>query len=87
MKKLLTSVFTLITLSGLSQIEALFDIKKFHSLEKNYIETYLFVYGKTLFERLDSNIKDKGIEVLQYIEDENNKIIAHNKYIIKEEGD
>ena len=87
MKKLLASVFTLITLSGLSQIEALFDIKKFHSLEKNYIETYLFVYGNTLFESLDSNLKDKGIEVLQYIEDENNKIIAHKKYIIKEEAD
>ena len=43
MKKLLASVFTLITLSGLSQIEALFDIKKFSFLEKNYIETYLFV--------------------------------------------
>ena len=83
----MASVFTLITLSALSQIEALFDIKKFHSLENNYIETYLFVYGNTLFESIDSNLRDKGIEVLQYIEDENNKIIAHKKYIIKEEAD
>ena len=87
MKKLLVSVFTLFTFSGWSQIEALFDIKKFHSLENNYIETYLFVFGNTLFESLDSNFKDKGIEVLQYIEDENKKIIAHKKYTIKEEAD
>ena len=70
-----------------SQIEALFDLKKFHTSESNYIETYLFIYGNTLFENQDSNFNDKGVEVLQYIENKKKQIIAHKKYIIKEPSD
>ena len=69
MKNLFLLIFILTTLSGISQIEALFDIKKFHSSENSYIETYLYVFGNTLNGSTDSNLKDKGIEVLQYIED------------------
>ena len=87
MKNLFLLIFIFTTLSGISQIEALFDIKKFHSSENSYIETYLYVFGNTLHGSTDSNLKDKGIEVLQYIEDENNKIIGHKKYTIKEVAD
>ena len=38
-------------------------------------------------ECLDSNLKDKGIEVLQYIEDEKQQNYSSQKYIIKEEAD
>ena len=86
--KTLFTVITLFLVSPLhSQIEALFDLKKFHSSESNYIETYLFIYGNTLFENQDSNFNDKGVEVLQYIENEKKQIIAHEKYIIKEQSD
>jgi len=86
MKFLFSYLFSISCLFCHSQIEALFDIKKFHSIDNEYIETYLFVYGNTLFESTDTNSTDKGIEVLQYIEDENNKIVGHKKYIIKEQS-
>jgi hypothetical protein len=82
MKTLFALIFNFIVFSIQSQIEALFDLKKFHSNEKNYIETYLYVYGNTLNESSDSNNKEKGVKILQFIEDENNKIIAHKKYVI-----
>ena len=86
--KTVFAVITLFIVSPLhSQIEALFDLKKFHSSESNYIETYLFIYGNTLFENQDSNFNNKGVEVLQYIENEKKQIIAHEKYIIKEQSD
>ena len=67
--KTVFAVITLFIVNPLhSQIESLFDLKKFHSSESNYIETYLFIYGNTLFENPDSNFNDKGVEVLQYIE-------------------
>ena len=63
--KTVYAIITLFIVSPLhSQIEALFDLKKFHSSESNYIETYLFIYGNTLFENQDSNFKNKGVEVL-----------------------
>ena len=86
MKFLFSYIFSISCLFCYSQIEALFDIKKFHSIDNEYIETYLFVYGNTLFEGSDTNSTEKGIEVLQYIEDENNKIVGHKKYIIKEQS-
>ena len=86
--KTVFAVITLFIVNPLhSQIEALFDLKKFHSSESNYIETYLFIYGNTLFENQDSNFNNKGVEVLQYIENEKKQIIAHEKYIIKEQSD
>ena len=86
--KTVFAIFILFLVSPIhSQIEALFDLKKFHSSESNYIETYLFIYGNTLFENKDSNFKDKGVEVLQYIENDKKHIVAHEKYIIKEQSD
>ena len=58
--KIVFAVITFFLVSPLhSQIEALFDLKKFHSSESNYIETYLFIYGNTLFVNQDSKFNDK----------------------------
>ena len=87
MKIFSTYILVLLSLFGQSQIEAIIDIKKFHSNKSNYIETYLFVFGNTLYESSDTSNTEKGIEVLQYIENQNNQIVSHEKYIIKEVSD
>ncbi len=70
-----------------AQIEAIFDLKRFKSNDGNYIETYLYIYGNSLKQNKDTNQNNKGVEILQYIENTDNKIIAHKKYIIKDETD
>ena len=87
MKTFLFNILVFCSLIAQSQIEALLDIKKFHSTENDYIETYLYVFGNTLYESSDTNNTEKGIEVLQYIENQNKQIISHKKYIIKEVSD
>ena len=87
MKTFLFNILVFCSLIAQSQIEALLDIKKFHSTESDYIETYLYVFGNTLYESSDTNNTEKGIEVLQYIENQNKQIISHKKYIIKEVSD
>ena len=87
MKIFITCILVLLSLFGQSQIEAIIDLKKFHSNKSNYIETYLFVFGNTLYESSDTSNTEKGIEVLQYIENHNNQIVSHEKYIIKEVSD
>ena len=71
--------------NSFTQLEAIFDYKKFNTGESPYIETYLHIYSSTLHDNTDTNIKTKGVEILQYIEDENNKIVSHKKYKINEE--
>lgn len=87
MKTFLFNILVFCSLFAQSQIEALLDIKKFHSTDSDYIETYLYVFGNTLYESSDTNNTEKGIEVLQYIENQNKQIISHKKYIIKEVSD
>ena len=87
MNKLLVFIIVFLVYPFYSQIEALFDLKKFHSNENNYIETYLYIYGNTLSESEDSTHDEKGVEILQYIENEEKEIVAHKKYIIKENSD
>lgn len=87
MKSLLT-ILLLFYLNFLNaQIEAIFDLKRFKSNDKNYIETYLYIYGNSLKQNKDTSDNDKGVEILQYIEDKENKIIAHKKYVIKDKAD
>ena len=86
--KLLVTISLLFILNLLSaQIEAIFDLKRFKSVDENYIETYLYIYGNSLKQNKDTADNDKGVEILQYIEDIDNKIIAHKKYIIKDKSD
>jgi GWxTD domain-containing protein len=83
--KIFCSIIMLLTYTNISaQLEAIFDYKKFNTVEAPFIETYLQIYTSSLFENSDSNIKTKGVEILQFIEDENNKIVAHKKYKILE---
>jgi len=86
--KSLLTILLLFYLNFLNaQIEAIFDLKRFKSNDKNYIETYLYVYGNSLKQNKDTSDNDKGVEILQYIEDKENKIIAHKKYVIKDKAD
>ena len=66
MKIFSTYILVLLSLFGQSQIEAIIDIKKFHSNKSNYIETYLFVFGNTLYESRDTSNTENGIEVFVY---------------------
>jgi GWxTD domain-containing protein len=77
----------LLSYSGLhAQLEAIFDYKKFKTEESPFIETYLQIYTSSLLDNIDTNIKTRGVEILQFIEDENNKIVAHKKYKITEKS-
>lgn len=86
-KFLLILVSSFVFLSSSAQIEALFDIKRFKSSDQNYIETYLYIYGNTLNENLDTNNRKKAVQILQYIENDQREIVAHKKYIIEEKID
>ncbi len=68
-----------------AQLEAIFDYKKFNTAESPFIETYLQIYTSSLFNNIDTTIKTRGVEILQFIEDENHEIVAHKKYTITEE--
>ena len=85
MKVFYTIIMLLIYSNSFTQLEAIFDYKKFNTSESPYIETYLQIYSSTLHENKDTSIKTKGVEILQYIEDENDNIISHKKYKIHEE--
>jgi len=87
MKLLSFLVLTIYFLNINAQIEALFDLKKFKSIDENYIETYLYIYGNTLKTNLDTNKVTKGVEILQYIENSKKDIVAYKKYIIEEKAD
>ena len=87
MRFLTTSILILSFTLSFGQIEALFDLKRFKSIDANYIETYLYIYGNSLKENRDTNNNTKGVQILQYVENENNEIIDHKKYLIVEKTD
>lgn len=87
MKIIITFFLAINIFCSHAQIEALFDLKRFKSTEENYIETYLYIYGNSLKNSIDTNINNKGVEILQYIENEDKEIVAHKKYIITDKTD
>ncbi|MBM78747.1 MAG: hypothetical protein CL846_09720 [Crocinitomicaceae bacterium] len=85
MKIFFTIIISLIFGNSISQLEAIFDFKRFNTSSTPYIETYLQIYSSSLLFNSDTNIKSKGVEILQYIEDKNNNIVSHKKYKIVED--
>jgi GWxTD domain-containing protein len=86
-KFIATILFSINLFYSFGQIEALFDLKRFHTTEENYIETYLYLYGNTLKSSNDTNENFKKVEILQFIENNEKEIVAHQKYILKEAAD
>ena len=74
--------FVISTQTAVGQIEALFDVKKFRQNDQHFIETYLYIYGNSLRNNLDTSNYDKSVEVLQYIENNKNEIVDFKKYNI-----
>ena len=74
--------FIFSTQIAVGQIEALFDVKKFRQNDQHFIETYLYIYGNSLRNNIDTFNLDKSVEVLQYIENEKNEIVDFKKYNI-----
>ena len=87
MKLLITTLLTINCFFSFAQIEALFDLKRFQSTDQNYIETYLYIYGNTIKESVDTSNRKKSVEILQYIENEEKEIVAYKKHTISEEAD
>ena len=87
MKLLITTLLTINCFFSFAQIEALFDLKRFQSTDQNYIETYLYIYGNTIKESLDTSNRKKSVEILQYIENKEKEIVAYKKHTISEEAD
>ena len=74
MKLLISTLLTINCFFSFAQIEALFDLKRFQSTDQNYIETYLYIYGNTLKESVDTSNRKKSVEILQYIENEEKEL-------------
>ena len=69
------------------QLEALFDIKKFRQGEQHLVETYLYIFGPSLIQDKDINVKNKKVEILLFIENEQKEIVDYKKHIIEGEID
>ena len=69
------------------QLEALFDIKKFRQGEQHLVETYLYIFGPSLIQNKDTNVKNKKVEILLFIENEQKEIVDYKKHIIEGEID
>ena len=69
------------------QLEALFDIKKFRQDEQHLVETYLYIFGPSLIQDKDTNVKNKKVEILLFIENEQKEIVDYKKHIIEGEID
>ena len=69
------------------QLEALFDIKKFRQGEQHLVETYLYIFGPSLIQDKDTNVKNKKVEILLFIENEQKEIVDYKKHIIEGEID
>ena len=69
------------------QLEALFDIKKFRQGEQHLVETYLYIFGPSLIQDKDTNVKYKKVEILLFIENEQKEIVDYKKHIIEGEID
>ena len=78
-------IFQLLTFHA--QLEALFDIKKFRQGEQHFVETYLYIFGPSLLEDRDTNVKNKKVEILLFIENEQKEIVDYKKHIIEGEID
>ena len=77
--------FQLLTFHG--QLEALFDIKKFRQGEQHFVETYLYIFGPSLLQHKDTNVKNKKVEILLFIENEQREIVDYKKHVIEGEID
>ncbi len=60
-------------------------MKKFRQNDQHFIETYLYIYGHSLLQNKDTNHKNKKVEILLFIENEQKEIVNFKKHII--EGD
>ncbi|MEC8617202.1 MAG: GWxTD domain-containing protein [Bacteroidota bacterium] len=69
------------------QLEALFDIKKFRQGKQHLVETYLYIFGPSLIQDKDTNVKNKKVEILLFIENEQKEIVDYKKHIIEGEID
>ncbi len=87
MKRISTILLTFQLLTFHGQLEALFDIKKFRQGEQHFVETYLYIFGPSLLEDRDTNVKNKKVEILLFIENEQKEIVDYKKHIIEGEID
>ena len=87
MKQISTILLTFQLLTFHGQLEALFDIKKFRQGEQHFLETYLYIFGPSLLEDRDTNVKNKKVEILLFIENQQKEIVDYKKHIIEGEID
>ena len=87
MKRISTFLLTFQLLTFHGQLEALFDIKKFRQGEQHFVETYLYIFGTSLLQNRDTNMKNKKVEILLFIENEQKEIVDYKKHVIEEEID
>ena len=85
MKLISTILLTCQLLTFHGQLEALFDIKKFRQGDRHFVETYLYIFGPSLLQHKDTNVKNKKVEILLFIENEQREIVDYKKHVI--EGD
>ena len=64
MKLISTILLTCQLFTFHGQLEALFDIKKFRQGEQHFVETYLYIFGPSLLQHKDTNVKNKKVEIL-----------------------
>ena len=83
MKRISTILLTFQLLTFHGQLEALFDIKKFRQGEQHFVETYLYIFGPSLLEDRDTNVKNKKVEILLFIENEQKEIVDYKKHVIE----
>ena len=87
MKRISTILLTFQLLTFHGQLEALFDIKKFRQGEQHFVETYLYIFGPSLLQNRDTNVKNKKVEILLFIENEQKEIVDYKKHVIEGEID
>ena len=75
MKRISTILLTFQLLTFHGQLEALFDIKKFRQGEQHFVETYLYIFGPSLLEDRDTNVKNKKVGILLFIENAKNTLL------------
>ena len=61
MKKFYAIFLIFSTQIAVGQIEALFDVKKFRQNDQHFIETYLYIYGNSLRNNIDTFNLDKSV--------------------------
>ena len=81
MKFLCTLLLSCQLFSLHGQLEALFDIKKFRQGEQHLVETYLYIFGPSLIQNKDTNVKNKKVEILLFVENKQKEILKIVKQI------